>query len=251
MRKPTVVLACILALCALEIRAQTAPVSAADEAAIRQTALDYIQGFYEGNAERMERALHPDVAKRIVRSGPQGQDRLDNISAGGLVQATRTGGGKTIPKDKQTLDVTILDVYGNTASVKIVAGLWVDYLHVAKFNGRWVIVNVLWELKPRVMSATQDKTESKSAATKVEKYAMLVGEYNSPSGVMVVSQEGNKLFAETNGQSIELVPESEADKFNAQPIGAQVSFVRDAGEKVVGIKIVMPNGRELTGNKTK
>jgi len=31
--------------------------------------------------------------------------------------------------------------------VKIVARDWVDYLHVAKFNGRWVIVNVLWELK--------------------------------------------------------------------------------------------------------
>jgi hypothetical protein len=45
--------------------------------------------------------------------------------------------------------VTVLDVFGNTASVKIVATDWIDYLHVAKFNGRWVIVNVLWELKPQ------------------------------------------------------------------------------------------------------
>jgi hypothetical protein len=82
--------------------------SAADSAAIRQPALDYIEGWYEADAERMERALHPDLAKRIVRTNPE-----------------------------------------NTASVKLVANGWVDYLHVARFNGRWVIVNVLWELKPK------------------------------------------------------------------------------------------------------
>ena len=31
---------------------------------------------------------------------------------------------------------------------KVVASDWIDYLHIAKFNGRWVIVKVLWELKP-------------------------------------------------------------------------------------------------------
>ena len=66
-----------------------------------------------------------------------------------LVQFTRRGGGKDTPKDKQQKDVTILDVFGNTASVKAVATDWIDYLHIAKSNGRWVIVNVLWEMKPK------------------------------------------------------------------------------------------------------
>jgi Putative lumazine-binding len=26
---------------------------------------------------------------------------------------------------------------------------WVDYMQLAKVDGRWVIVNVLWERKPR------------------------------------------------------------------------------------------------------
>ncbi|MDQ3750935.1 MAG: nuclear transport factor 2 family protein [Acidobacteriota bacterium] len=52
------------------------------------------------------------------------------------------------PPEKQIKDVTILDVFENAASVKIVASDWIDYLHIAKFNERWVIVNVLWELKP-------------------------------------------------------------------------------------------------------
>ena len=143
----TMVVFFVLALCALSVQAQT-PVSDADKEGIKQTALDYIEGWYEGNAERMERALHPELAKRIVRTN-DGRSRLDQMSAMTLVQGTKRGGGKDTPKDKQQKDVTILDVFENAASVKVVASDWIDYLHMAKFNGRWVIVNVLWELKPQ------------------------------------------------------------------------------------------------------
>lgn len=123
--------------------------SPADAAAIKQTALDYIEGWYEGNAERMEKALHPELAKRIVRTNKEGQSQFSQMSAMTLVLGTRRGGGKTTPKEKQQKDVTILDVFENAASVKVIASDWVDYLHMAKFGGRWVIVNVLWELKPQ------------------------------------------------------------------------------------------------------
>ena len=137
----------ILTFYGLSVQAQTT-VSEADKTAIKQTALDYIEGWYNGDAERMERALHPDLAKRIVRVSADNKfNRLDQMSAMSLVQGTRRGGGKQTPKEKQQKDVTILDVFENAASVKIVASDWIDYLHVAKFNGRWVIVNVLWELK--------------------------------------------------------------------------------------------------------
>ena len=128
---------------------QAAGVADSDREGIRAAALDYIEGWYEANPERMERALHPDLAKRIVRTNDKGQSGLGQMSAMTLVQGVKHGGGKDTPKDKQQKDVTILDVYQNTASVKIVASDWIDYLHMAKWNGRWVIVNVLWELKPK------------------------------------------------------------------------------------------------------
>ena len=149
MKKLTFILIAILTVCASNAVAQTTNVSDADKAAIKQTALDYIEGWYEGDADRMERALHPDLAKRIVRASPDGKyNRLDQMSAMGLVQGVKRGGGKQTPKEKQQKDITILDAYENSASVKIVASDWIDYLHLAKFGGRWVIVNVLWELKP-------------------------------------------------------------------------------------------------------
>jgi putative lumazine-binding protein len=139
-------LAAAVALCQSPTQVNT---SEADSAAIRQAALDYIEGYYEGNAERMERAVHPELAKRIVRTDAKsGRSRLDQMGAMTLVQGTRAGGGKNIPQENRQKDVSILDIFEQAASVKIVASDWVDYLHMAKFNGRWVIVNVLWELKP-------------------------------------------------------------------------------------------------------
>ena len=136
--------ALLLLVAPAALRSQTA----ADSAGIRQAALDYIEGWYEGNAERMERAVHPDLAKRIVNTDQRGRSVLGHQSAMTLVQGTRRGGGKDTPIAEQRKDVTILDIYQNAASVKVYASAWVDYLQVAKWNGRWVIINVLWELHP-------------------------------------------------------------------------------------------------------
>ena len=123
--------------------------TAADSSAIVATALDYIDGFYASDAARMERALHPELAKRIVVDPAGPESRLQNMSAEQLIDATAGGGAARIPDDAKTTDVSILDIYNNIASVRIDAGVWIDYLHVARWNGDWKIVNVLWEMAPR------------------------------------------------------------------------------------------------------
>ena len=119
--------------------------TAADSVAIRQAAMDYIEGWYEGNAERMARALHPDLAKRIVF--PDG--RFSHMTAAELIAATKAGGGRNTPAAEQQKDYTLLDVFGGAAVAKVVARDWIDYLQIARYEGQWVIVNVLWEVKPR------------------------------------------------------------------------------------------------------
>ena len=126
------------------VHAQTS----ADSSSIRSAALDYVEGWYEGNPERMGRALHPELVKRIVASDTAtNRSVLENMGASALVNGTRHGWGKETPKDRQQKDVTMLDIFGNATSVKAVMADWIDYLHIAKVDGRWVIVNVLWELK--------------------------------------------------------------------------------------------------------
>jgi hypothetical protein len=123
--------------------------SAADSAAIRATALDYVEGWYEGNAERMGRAVHPELVKRIiVRDTVAGRNWISNMGWGNLVAGTARGGGKSTPTANRRKDVQILDIYGNVASVRATMSGWIDYMQMAKVDGRWVIVNVLWENHP-------------------------------------------------------------------------------------------------------
>ena len=131
-------------------RAHAQPSDDADSKAIRAAALDYIEGWYEGSVDRMSRAVHPELVKRIVVT-ENGVSRIEQMGATKLVANVRNGGGKKTPKDKQLKEVTILDRYENAAVVKIIASDWIDYLQLAKVNGRWVIVNVLWEQKPKLV----------------------------------------------------------------------------------------------------
>ena len=138
-----------LLLAALAIPAVARAQTAADSSAIRATALDYVEGWYEGNAERMSRAVHPELVKRIVVSDTATKHSvIQSMGATALVNGARRGWGKETPAERRQKDVTILDIFGNAASVKAVMADWIDYLQIAKIDGRWVIVNVLWERKP-------------------------------------------------------------------------------------------------------
>ncbi len=123
--------------------------TSADTTAIRATALNYVEGWYEGNADRMARALHPELVKRIVvRDTTTGKSMVQGMGTSVLVNSTRHGYGKETPRERQQKDVSVLDIFENAASVKAVMSDWIDYMHMAKIDGRWVIVNVLWERKP-------------------------------------------------------------------------------------------------------
>ena len=120
--------------------------TATDSAAIRSTALSYIDGWWSGDSLAMAASLHPELVKRIRGVSPSGQrEWIDNMGASRLVEGTARGGGRDTPTSERRSDVRILDVFQNAASVRVDAGPWIDYMHLVKWNGRWVILNVLWE----------------------------------------------------------------------------------------------------------
>jgi tricorn protease len=97
------------------------------------------------------------------------------------------------------------------------------------------------------------KIEQPAAPAVIDgKYAAFVGSYDGGTmGVLLVKQEGDKLFAlAPGGERIELVPETTADKFAAQPVGGFVSFERDASGKVTAIVVTLANGRVVKARKT-
>jgi hypothetical protein len=111
--------------------------------------LDYAEGWYTGDGDRMARALHPELVKRIVVGDTAtGRSYLQTMGASALVNATRHGYGKRTPAERQQKDITVLDVFGNAAVAKAEMADWFDYLQLVRVDRRWLIVNVLWERKP-------------------------------------------------------------------------------------------------------
>jgi hypothetical protein len=78
-----------------------------------------------------------------------GHSQLESIGALTLILRTSAGGGSRTPPERQQKDYQLLDIFGNAAAARITASDWVDLLQLTKWNGRWVILNVLWEYKPK------------------------------------------------------------------------------------------------------
>ena len=119
--------------------------TAADTAAIREAVIDYVDGWWAGDAERMERSLHPDLVKRSVWTHEgTGRSMLNSSTKSAMVEYTRAGGGSAEIERKGEVEVQLVALEGHIANVIATSARYVDYLHLAKWDGRWVIVNVLW-----------------------------------------------------------------------------------------------------------
>jgi hypothetical protein len=120
--------------------------SAADtEAAIKRTVLDYFEGWFEGDAARMERALHPELAKRSLRSDVAGTETLATASAQSMIQATAEGIGKSRDPGDRRIEIGIEDVSGMIANVTVHSTVYIEYVQLVQTRHGWKIVNALWQ----------------------------------------------------------------------------------------------------------
>ena len=61
-----------------------------------------------------------------------------------MVDATRNGGGSPALAEKKNWTITILDSYEEIAAVKVSSGEYMEYIHLARQDGQWQIINVIW-----------------------------------------------------------------------------------------------------------
>lgn len=147
---------CLIAVVALYVLCALVPGTAAAhdavaDRAIEHSALEFEEAWYAGDAPRMAAVLHPSFTMRHVGTDAStGRSTLDqNVDANELVELTRQGHG-VVPATMQRHDVTVLNVYANAATAMIATWYGVDYLELAQWNGRWLIMNVVWGKTPGV-----------------------------------------------------------------------------------------------------
>ena len=105
-------------------------------AAIEAVARDYIQGWYTGDVERIDRAFHDDLVKRIQSGG-----ELRQVSKERMMEMTASGGGE-MPDPE--FEIEVYDVSVDIATARTVSPEYIDYLQLAKTRDGWKIANVLF-----------------------------------------------------------------------------------------------------------
>jgi hypothetical protein len=118
--------------------------------AVKAAVLDYVEGIYQAQPDRIQRSVHPDLAKRgyyrkrgeqAFTSEPMTYQQLFDLAGRWNKDGKRPIA--TYPKD-----VVVYDVLNQTATAKLTAMWGVDYMHLAKYDGTWKIVNILWQEPP-------------------------------------------------------------------------------------------------------
>jgi hypothetical protein len=116
----------------------------AERDAILRAALDYFEGWFEGDAARMRRAVHPDLAKRSPDDAPA-PGELEKLTAQEMIERTAEGIGKTRDLPDRRLEVEVDHLHREIANVTVRSNVYVEYLHLVRTREGWKIVNALWQ----------------------------------------------------------------------------------------------------------
>lgn len=170
--KKTFIALLFLSLACTSLNAQS-NTNEQDNAAIKQTALDYADGYYSGAVERMEKAILPDLNKAVPTKLPQ----ITNVVLGystysGLIEQTRAKLG-LLDEDKRKLSVSVLNINGEVANAKVLSAKFNDYLQLVKIDNQWKIINVLWTPgsdSPQRIKDFKPETEKEAIIKTVQDY---------------------------------------------------------------------------------
>lgn len=133
----------LVVLTSPQLQAQTQQ----DTLEIQQVALAYIESQHNPDPQLMESALHPRLVKRSVfKNKASGKDYVSEFFTENMMITAQTynANGDKFPHIPKK-EVILLDISSLTASVKLIADEWIDYMHIVKTNGEWKIINVLWQ----------------------------------------------------------------------------------------------------------
>lgn len=119
---------------------------ASDRVAVERAVLDYVEAIYEVKPELVDRSVHRELAKRGFFRGQDSTYRESTMSFAQLrTLSERWNAQGRVNAKTARKKVVVLDLLDNTASAKLIAHWGVDYMHLAKYDGQWKIVNILWQ----------------------------------------------------------------------------------------------------------
>lgn len=119
-----------------------------DEKAIVAVALDYFEGWYDADVDRVDRALHPELVKRWVGEN-HGEPLNPTLTKDRMLDLVREGRGAKNKTD-DPIEVVVADIHRDVATAVVRSAEYREYVHLVRTSSGWKIVNTLWQFtKPR------------------------------------------------------------------------------------------------------
>ncbi len=114
--------------------------------------LDYVEALYEADSTRIVKSVSPGLRKVGYWFNKRDSSYRDNseMTYNQLVSlaARWNKDGSRVTKDSPK-DIEIYEIYDKTASARLVAEWGIDFFQLGKFEGKWQIVNVMWQSPPK------------------------------------------------------------------------------------------------------
>ncbi len=159
MSKSLVVLVLAFSVAGLAFRAPLHSDARADAEAVERAVRDYVEAIYQVKPELIDRSVHPALEKlgryrpgeasEYRAAGKMTFEQLRELSASWNANGQQGAGADL------AYDVEVFDVLDVTAAAKLTADWGVDYMHLSKAEGRWKIVQILWQSHPPSATATR------------------------------------------------------------------------------------------------
>jgi hypothetical protein len=121
----------------------------ADEEGIRRAVLDYAEAAYLVKPELVERSVHPKLQKIGYVAAGEDEYRelwMNFYELRELVSYWNREG--QYPPETAKREIEILDRLDRTAVARLDAEWGIDFLQLAKIDGAWKIMNVIWQTYP-------------------------------------------------------------------------------------------------------
>jgi hypothetical protein len=119
-----------------------------DKKQIEKAISNYVDAFYEADTSKAYESIARDLAKRgyyTTKDGKVAEAKMNFEQLVRLAQRWKNSPNTTPERPKK---ITVFDVMEKIASAKVEANWGIDYFHLAKINGSWTIINVLWQGHP-------------------------------------------------------------------------------------------------------
>ena len=121
-----------------------------DKAAVRQAVLNYANSAYDVRPDLVERSVHPKLQKigYVLRDDTKKYRELwmNFYELKELVAGWNKEGRFDTTTARR--DVKVLDLLDKTAVARLDAEWGIDFFQLAKIDGEWKIMNVIWQTYP-------------------------------------------------------------------------------------------------------